>query len=952
MKLGVKKLSSAVRLGLSLGAVIAVGVSTSAFAQDTSGQQNNQPADQQNAKTLQTVVVTGSRIRRVDLETANPVTTVTREEIKSSGKLTAGDLLQELPAIAGAATNPNVNNGGGDGASTVSLRGLGSQRTLILVNGHRVARNDINAIPASMIDRIEVLKDGASATYGSDAIGGVVNFILRKNFQGLELSANVGESDHNDGTRRGFSALFGTAGDKGSITAGIDYNKFDEISSAKRDFSKYATYLSSGSVYHGGSSRNPNGYVSLPTGPVTLAHPVNGKTSTSDYRPYNSKTDSFNYQAVNLITTPQERFNAFALATYQVTDNLQAHLDFFYNKTSSHFAIAPLPFDAKSDGVVVSAQNYYNPFGINFGPGGRTFRSRFTTLGQRMEDFATQTGQVNAGLKGSVGDTSWQWSADLNYGHVGQDTIQHGYVYYNGLKSALGPSFLDPVSGKVTCGTPTAPVSGCTPLNIFNVNDPQTISTLGNYAAAPFGHTLITTRRAEVNANGDLFSLPAGTVSLAVGADYEKDYQNVQVDYIARTSGAGGTCFISQEACATPLSGSFNVKEVYGELFVPLLTGLPGIKSLNLTLGSRYSSYSSAGSRTSNKVALEWRPVDDLLVRGTMEGVFRAPTISDLYAGAAGSAPQLTDPCIGYTGGHAAACANVPTNGSFKGSGLSQTTAVVSGSVAAGYNLKPEYGKSFDFGAVYDPHFIPGLSLSADYWRVHLNDTITPLGVQNTMSICYANGSSPFCSFIHRDDTGQILFINSPTVNLGTLNTSGIDFTGKYKIPHFDVAGINIGDFAVSLNTTYLIKYDNDTAPGQTGDVINHLAGMYNNGYGNYTRWRGVGMLNWSTGPWSATWKMRYFGALNVGSRNTTESFSADGGIPNVVLRVPTMIYNDLAVAYNIAQWNTTLNVGVDNLFDKQPPLMYQNNVLNANTDVNTYDTIGRYFFAGVTVKF
>ncbi|KZC33534.1 UNVERIFIED_ORG: hypothetical protein RHOFW104R5_35970 [Rhodanobacter sp. FW104-R5] len=277
---------------------------------------------------------------------------------------------------------------------------------------------------------------------------------------------------------------------------------------------------------------------------------------------------------------------------------------------------------------------------------------------------------------------------------------------------------------------------------------------------------------------------------------------------------------------------------------------------------------------------------------------------------------------------------------------------MVSGSVAAGYNLKPEYGKSFDFGAVYDPHFIPGLSLSADYWRVHLNDTITPLGVQNTMSICYANGSSPFCSFIHRDDTGQILFINSPTVNLGTLNTSGIDFTGKYKIPHFDVAGTNIGDFALSLNTTYLIKYDNDTAPGQAGDVINHLAGMYNNGYGNYTRWRGVGMLNWSTGPWSATWKMRYFGALNVGSRNTTETFSADQSLPNVVLRVPTMIYNDFAVAYNIARWNTTLNAGVDNVFDKQPPLMYQNNVLNANTDVNTYDTIGRYFFAGVTVKF
>ncbi len=441
-------------------------------------------------------------------------------------------------------------------------------------------------------------------------------------------------------------------------------------------------------------------------------------------------------------------------------------------------------------------------------------------------------------------------------------------------------------------------------------------------------------------------------MSLAVGASYDKEYQNYQVDYIARTSGAGGTCFISQEACSTPLSGSFNDKEAYFEALVPVLADQPFAKSLNVTVGARYSNYSSAGSKTVEKYGIEWRPIDDVLLRGTVQGVFRAPTINDLYAGAAGSAPQFQDPCIGYTGGHPNACANVPTDGSFKGSGLSQTTGVSSGSVAAGYQLKPEYGKSYDFGIVYDPHFIPGLSVSADLWRVNLNDTITTLGVQNSATICYANNSSPFCGFIHRFSDGQVNFINQPTVNLGTLNTKGVDFSAKYRIPHFDVAGTNIGDFALALDTTYLARYNNDTAPGQTGDVINHLAGLYNNSYGNYTRWRGLGSLNWAMGPWNIMWSMRYIGALNVGSRNMTEAFSADASIPNVVRRIPTVIYNNLSMGFKIPQYNTRLDFGVDNVFDKQPPLFYQNNVLNANTDVNTYDTIGRYFFGRVTVKF
>mgnify|MGYP001549738530 CR=1 FL=1 len=782
MKLGVTKLSSAVRLALSLGAVIAVGASGTAFAQDTGTQGTaNQPSTKK-AQTLQTVVVTGSNIRRVDLETSNPVLTIDRAQIQASGKQTLGDLVQSIPAIAGQATNPNVNNGGGDGASTVSLRGLGSVRTLILVDGKRVLNNDINAIPASMVERIEVLKDGASATYGSDAIGGVVNFILRKDFQGAQISANYGESDRSDGAQQGFSATFGTSSDKGNIVAGIDYNHFDAISAANRAFSKYATYLYSGSVFNAGSSRNPNGRAYTPAGYVgvngfpsgansyTLGTPVPGITTAADYRPYDGRTDAYNYASENLIQTPQERTNVFALASYNLSDNVTAYFDAFYNKTTSHAALAALPFDANSDGVTISKDNYYNPFGIDFGPGtdaagnptANEYLTRTTTLGQRVLDFTTTTGQIVAGLKGNFGDSSsWQWNADLNYGHETQLQQSFGYIYYAGLKNALGPSFLDATTGVVTCGTAAAPIANCTPLNIFNLNDPQTIATLKQFSAAPFYNTLQTSRRAEVGANGSLWELPAGTVQLAVGASYDKEYQDYKVDLIAQTQGADGTCFISQSACSTPLTGSFTDKEAYFELFVPLLSDVPFAKSLNVTIGSRFSQYNPGGSSWNQKFAVEWRPVDDLLLRGTVAGVFRAPNITELYAGATGSAPQANDPCVGLTAAelaaHSAACQNVPVN--YAGTGLSQTTGVVSGSVTAGVNLKPEYGKSYDYGFVYDPSFAPGLSVEADLWRVTLNNTITPIYASTVLNSCFSNNSSPFCDLIHRTVAGDISYI-------------------------------------------------------------------------------------------------------------------------------------------------------------------------------------------------
>lgn len=949
------KLRDAIGFALAVGATTLAGTGI-AFAQEST---------EEGAKTLDAIQVTGSRVARVETETASPVVIIDRAAIEQTGKLTLGDLIQEMPAMSGAPTNPQVNNGGGDGSSTIDLRGLGSARTLLLVNGRRVVNSDVNSIPASAVERIEVLMSGASAVYGSDAVAGVVNFIMRRDFEGLTASVDFGLTpSKQDGQRSGGSVTFGQVGEKGNIIAGLNYNKFDAISSADRDFSKDATYLYSGYVTILGSGRNPRGRIYLPAGnsygcgSVTRT-PGEAGDSTGDYRCYSGATDSYNYQATNLIMTPQERTNAFFLANYQINDNLNAFAEVYHNKTSSNFAIAALPFDARGDRVVISADNYYNPFGEDFGADTagnvyNQFLTRFTSLGQRRSYYDTTTDQAVIGLEGFIGD-SWKWDVAYNYGHYFSENTSYGYVYYQGLREALGPSFLD-TDGVVKCGAAGAVIAGCTPLNIFNIDDPQTVSTLSQYEARPVYSTLYQIRSYEANASGELFDLPAGAVQLALGAAYREEYQRSEVDYIA-IADTDGNCFISGEACSSPVSGGYDVKELYGELYVPILSEMPGAHLLSVSLGSRYSDYSIFGETTNSKLQVEWRPIENLLLRGTVAEVFRAPTISNLYSGAQGDAPNFNDPCVGYGAPgtpltHENACGAgtgataIPAAG-IASSGLGQTNGLWSGSVAAGYDLQPEEGKSFSWGVVYDPEWLPGFSVSLDYWRLYLNDTITRADAQLVADICYADDSHPFCNFISRHSDGQVNLIREPIVNLGRLDTKGWDLAMRYRLPD-----TSFGSWSFGLDATYITQYDNDTNPESDADPVKHIAGTYNVSYGMFARLRSRLFVNWTKGDFNAGWRVRHIGSFKLGNEDVRQGASADFSFPGVELSYDDYFIHSFMAGYKLPWFNSKVEVGLDNAFDKQPPLMYQNNVLNANTDVQSFDTVGRYLWARYTVNF
>ncbi len=984
MKLGENKLCASVRLALSLGMLAAGTCGTAAFAQEAS-------SDQAKSKTLEPVTVTGSLIRRVDVETASPVVTIDRAQIQATGKQTLGDLVQQLPAMTGGNVNPQTNNGGGTGSSSINLRGLGSKRTLILVDGQRLLSKDPNAIPADAIERIEVLPTGASATYGSDAIGGVVNFILRKNYQGATFSANVGQSDRNDGEQSGYTFTFGQTSDKGSIMAGLNYNKQDGVESANRAFSKNALSLSGSQVLLGGSSSSPQGRIQLPTDlqstfgckQVALSPGGNSQVvSTANYHCYTT-SDRYNYAKVNLIMTPQERTGGFLNGDHHLGDHVTAYVNAIYQKTSANFQLAPAVYGSSSTGAVIDANNAFNAFSrasvaaggdsVQFGSGGNTFASRLTSNGFREAFTGRTDAQINTGFKGdfTVFDKNWNWDVGLNYGHESIVTTTAGLVDQSKLYT--GASTMG-ANGVAVCPTGVSAVA-CQ-FNPFDINSAGSIAAVRAANVTAPSNTYVIEKTWHAGLSGEVFSLPAGAVQLALGAEYRKEYEHTIPAPQLVIDPSTGSCTLGSQ-CLSAVQGGYSTKEIYAETLIPLLSGLPGVQSLNLTIASRYSKIQTFGSTNNFKFAIEYKPFDDLLLRGTMEDVFRAPSLSELYFSGSDAPLIHTDPCTGYTGAPAGsplalACKNVPTDGSFVNelvANNNQGTTVVQGSRVAGFPVKPEHGKSYDFGFVYSPSYVPGLSTTFDVWRVNLKDTITSVGLQSLLNLCAA-GSTQYCQYIQRQaggaNAGQLLASTvEPTGNLGSISSSGIDWSANYKLPQF-----SFGQFNVGVNATYLKYYTQETAPGVAGNIKYENAGRFLP-YGSaqsaacpdsvgvclFPRWRAQGYVDWQQGGWSAQWRMRWTsGFTNGGAAGSIyDTFPACGVNvcdEGVVLHYGSTMYNDASVGYNIAPINTRVDFGVNNLFDKQPPMLYANNTLNANTDPSDFDLMGRYFWARVTVKF
>jgi iron complex outermembrane recepter protein len=943
-------------------------------------QQNVAVAQETTASTVDEIIVTGSRIRRVDAETAVPIQIINAEAIAETGVTTIGELIRRLPSIGGAATNPAVNNGGGDGASNIELRGLGAERTLVLLNGRRfgalgnlTSSVDVNSIPVNMVERVEVLKQGAGAIYGSDAIGGVVNFITKKKADGAEISLDLGTSSESDGDRKGVSLTWGADNDKGSLMMGLNYNQQDSISAGDREFSRNALYFY-GSVFAGGSSRTPTGRMFLDSdaaigagldalygcGSVTRIDGTPGD-SLDDFRCYVSSgqdNDSYNYQPLNLILTPQERASVFTLASYKINDSIEAYTEFLYNRTKSGYQIAPLPFDSRSDNTIISADSVYNPFGIDFGgitdPLNANATFRLEAIGNRRNEVETWQGQIVGGLRGDIMDTGWDWDVNVGYSRIDQDRTFGGYLFKSGFQNALGPSFIDD-NGNPVCGVDGGEggqdviIQGCIPVNIFNLSDPTQLAALNAVAASNRDSYEYTTAMVSGNITGDIVELWAGNLSVAVGAEFRDNRHKFDTDFLTQaTPPTFKDCLLQGEACSGDQYGTSDVKELYAEFLLPLAKDMPGIQSMNLTFGVRYSDYEysdNASFDTTNFSAkLDYKPIDDLMIRATYAEIFRAPTLIDKFQAPSASAETFTDPCVGLTQAqvddpdtfYELACENVDPDGTFDQPNA-QIDGLLVGSAFAGGTLDPEEGEAYTIGVVWEPSFIDGLSMSVDYWNYSLDDDITQPDPTKVADLCVATGDDFFCGLINRFSDGTIFQIVLPTLNFAERDLDGIDFSVNYNLLDLPIGSLRFG-----VEATYTDSYDSLTV-GDT--AVNEVVGYYDRQYGNIAEWRGTFQVGWELDAIAAQVSVRYNDSVKVADPDGAPGVQPD-------LNIASQTYVDFSASYDLESTGTKFQIGVNNLGDNQPPILFQNNVTNANTDVETYDTIGRYFFGSVVQKF
>jgi outer membrane receptor protein involved in Fe transport len=955
------KVAKAIRLAMMFGASAAATISAPTIAAEEGAEQ------------VERIEVTGSRIKRTDMEGANPVTVIGQEDIAKMSVTNVGDLLTNLTSSAGNATNTQTNNGG-DSAVRFSLRGIGEQRTLVLVNGRRYVAGggganssvDLNTIPTSIVKRVEILKDGASSIYGSDAIAGVVNIITRDDFDGFEFKANYGQTSENDGAQTGFDLTFGASSEKGNVVVSVGYNEQEDVFMGDRSFSEFELRAyPDGSTQEGGSSAPPwsnvDGYPGSaydPTDPDSKPTADTNQTRGPEYggwRDRDGSIDSYNYNPVNYLQTPSKRTYASLFANYELTDTISAFTEATYVETRGNRLIAPEPLAPLvffGSEAPYSPDNYYNQTQGPQDADGNSYvisdwRRRMLETGGRANERNYTTFRTVIGLEGEfeLGDNAFSWELSYNYGKSNSVEKASGYFNLDRVAEAVGPTaWLDgdgaiiPGGGggeQLAClNGEGAVIAGCVPLNIFGQPGTDTAVTpemlqyiSGNYNTTELGDN----RQESIQAiiSGDVIDLPAGSVAFAAGYEYRKENGSYTPDslILQGTTTAGS---------AAPTSGGYSLDELFVEMSVPLLSDAFLAHRLELDVAARYSDYSTFGSNTTTKFGVRWMPLEELMVRATVSEAFRAPSTPELFDGAATGFPEATDPCDGQSNPNSNCIATGVPAGGYDSGGVEQIPTKEGGSSNwDSYDLTPETADILTVGFVWNPDYIEGFSATVDYWNIELDNAISQVGTQSRLTGCYERGE--YCDSILRFGAdspvaGSIIEVYDYTVNVGGIDTDGVDFEARYAFE------TGIGDWVVQLDGTYLLSYEKEIAGGE---LIDHTGRFEIDHDGFFTELRTNLSLNWSIDDWSATATARYIGGVTeTESGWWTDPFERD---------VPSMTTFDLQGSWQ-AMDNLSLTLGVDNVFDEQPPFVYS--AFGANTDVTTYNVLGAFYYARATITF
>lgn len=956
----------ALRAGAAYAALMAGMITAPAMAQVTA------PAATPAADVVEEIIVVGSRIQRKDADSVGVVTTLTEQDIKQSGAGSVGELLQKLPS-AGVSLSSNGTQGTSYGASSINLRYLGGaegsgNRVLVLVDGHRWVDGvgqrgfrdfvDLNTMPLGMIEGVEVLKDGASAIYGADAIAGVVNIKTGRDFDGLKTQVKVGGTTHGDGQTYSGVANFGKRFEKNALLVSLSYVKDKPILTTSRDLTRVTLVP----VTAPGTSPNGlfilpglsnNAYFGTATGFASSSAPVAfnagatvgaGSLADNAFHTAALPADYYNTQAQGIYSTgPSERYGVYARWTSDITDKVRFKAEALFNERKSDQLFSPVLLDIGGSagtirGFAIGANQPYNPFGTANGvptanalafAANSAWRIRkvMTEVGNRDNVQDVKTYRIAGGFDGELNllGRDWKWDVYALYSKNKIDSEARNGVNYDKLALGLGPN----------CAT----TAGCVPINLFSGMTAEQAAYI-RYTARESNQTEIYDLSANVT--GELFQLPAGPLSIAAGYEHRQNKASDSPDPYVNAlptnipTPASGSAFASNTTTTaqtrTPTKGQYKLDEVYAEAAIPLLKDVPLAKSLDISLAARYSDYDTVGGDSTLKAGLGWRPIQDILVRGTYAQGFRAPSILELYQGGRQTSFQGTDPCNGGASANPnlPGCVGVPTGYNQANYNLN---GLIAGTISGNTKLKAETADTYSAGVAIKPRFAPGLSLTIDWYQITVHDAIASQSATQILNLCAQRGGV-FCDLVTRDSsTGAITNLLQGVQNLAEIKTSGVDSTLRYEFSN------DLGRFAAVLDTAYLESFKT-TSPNPAGGaaIVDERAGKGDQPRATYPHWKGQSSFSWTGGSWNALWRGRYIGS-------TTD-------VVNTVKDAKTkaIFYNDLEGGYQFDKRDASISIGVSNIFDKAPPASYANAPINY--DIYTYDARGRFGYVRVSAKF
>ncbi len=940
------------------------------------------------------IVVTGSRIARPDLTSVSPVTSVSAEQISLTGTVTLEDLINDLPQVI-PGNNRTSNNSGGEAFSTLDLRGLGPTRTLILLDGERLAASsstgavDISQIPVGLVERVDVVTGGATAVYGSDAISGVINFILKDDYQGLELNAQAGIAEAGVGFNYNLSGLFGGNFDdgKGNVTISASYFDRDPVSQNRFDYSRVSAglgvvggvltviddpvnqiNLAAGDaiIFSGGSGTNPYGTVvnsaanpfntvftnfDNDCNPATPGTTVTGGslsfTDTGALRPNSGggfcripvgNSRRFNFAPSNFLVIDADRLNLATTGVYEFSDKTKARFFASYAETNVQANLAPTPA-ANDTGFVIPVTSPLIPAELAAALATRpnplapfSFNRRFFETGPRVASVKNNQIQIRGIVEHELSD-KWQIQGVASFGSSNVYTRGQGNINRTAVEQGLAGCRN---AAGVVNGVGILP--GCVPVDIFGINT-LTPAMVKFVQTDTFDESNFEQVRFAANLTGSLFELPGGPVGMAVGAEYRKD---TGTDTPDDAKVRGEIIGFNQ---ANPLGGSITAKEVYGEIRFPILGGDGFPELLAVEVGGRYSDYSTVGTLTNYKVGVEFAPTDFLKFRGAYNKAARAPSVFELFQNGDQGFPTYNDPCNQINGARPTAFCIAQGVPASEIVGFAQANTQVQAFAFGNPDLTQEDAETYTIGGVLTPRSFPlgNISLTVDYYNVKITNLNQVQGAQFFINDCYANQNAQSCGRITRDTaTGQITGINTTRIN-GTapLKTSGIDTSLNWTIPVDQIFGKGDGRISISelftwvdsykIGATELVDRTADGIGGTTSEFASTLTVAY--------------QTNKFTG------QVRWVYKSGGNQENALFGNADDAGF--VTPRIPDLSVIDLSLRYSPSDRFTLTGI-VENIFNKFPPQTATGTFEQANTNVSFYNpyVLGRTFTVTAGVKF